>query len=115
MEFLHNSNLCGVICSCMAVYADDLLIHQFRGITVIKMFMQMHLFLLQFHIIFILKECARFACTSALNILFEICLPLNVLLILKKLKHQEAISKFAPALLSRILPCIGFHNKRLMP
>jgi hypothetical protein len=99
----------------MAVYVNDLLIHQFRGITVIKIFMQMHLFLLQFNPIFILKECARFACTSTLNILFEICLPLNVLLILKKLKHQEAISKFAAALLSGILPCIGFHSKRLLP
>jgi len=58
----------------MAVYADDLLIHQFRGITVIKILMQMCLFLFQFNLIFILKECARFACTSTLiNILFEIC------------------------------------------
>jgi hypothetical protein len=33
----------------------------------------------------------------------------------EEIKHQEAISKFAAALLSRILPCTGFHNKRLMP
>jgi len=99
----------------MAVYADDLLMHYFRGITVIKIFRQMRLFLLQFNLIFILKECARVAYTSTLNILLEICLSLNVLLILKKLKHQEAVSKFAAALLSGIIPFIGFHNTRLMP
>jgi len=67
------------------------LIHQFRGITVLKTFLDMLLNALQYHPMFLLKEHDVFAFAScpSQNRLLGISRPVDVLLISKALKHQE--------------------------
>jgi len=65
--------------------------HHFPVVTILKIIVEMLLTTLQYHIMFLFKQVFAIALSLTRKVLFEICSPVNGLLILKEMKHQKTV------------------------